>query len=116
MRGRFPAVAVVFLHVVFSNRWGAPGRLTASPGAEDAYLKKCAVCHHADGSGQTARGKKLKLRDLRSPEVQKLSDAQLFDIIAKGMGKDMPGYEKTMGVNGVREQVSYMRELARKKK
>ena len=52
--------------------------------AEDTYMETCAICHGADGAGQTARGKKLKLKDLRSPEVQKLTDAQLTEIIEIG--------------------------------
>lgn len=83
--------------------------------AEDAYLDNCAICHGADGAGQTARGKKLKLKDLRSAEVQKLTDAQLTEIIAKGKGKDMPGYEKDLGKDGVAGQVAHMRALAGRK-
>ena len=48
--------------------------------AEDAastYKAKCSACHGADGKGETAMGKKFGLRDLASPEVQKLSDDEL---------------------------------------
>ena len=83
--------------------------------AEDVYLETCAVCHGADGAGQTARGKKLKLADLRLPEVQKLTDAQLTEIISKGKGKDMPRYEKELGKDGVAAQVAHLRALAKKK-
>ena len=83
--------------------------------AEDTYTETCAICHGADGAGQTARGKKLKLKDLRSPEVQKLTDAQLTEIIAKGKGKDMPPYEKELGKDGVAAQVAHVRALAKKK-
>ena len=30
------------------------------------YAQKCASCHALDGSGNTAKGKELKLKDLRS--------------------------------------------------
>ena len=81
--------------------------------AEDVYLESCAVCHGADGAGQTARGKKLKLKDLRSHEVQKMTDAQLTDIITKGKGKDMPPYEKELGKDGIAAQVAHIRSLAK---
>lgn len=92
----------------------SPMKVSAAT-AEDTYLETCAICHGADGAGQTARGKKLKLKDLRAPEIQKLTDAQLTEIIAKGKGKDMPPYEMDLGKDGVAAQVAYMRVLAKKK-
>ncbi len=93
------------------------GSVSAMPGAfQDAkatYLQKCAVCHSPDGSGSSAYGKKNNLRDLRSKEVQSLSDDKLMQIIAKGAGK-MPGYEKSLGAETCKKLVGYMRELAKK--
>jgi len=51
------------------------------------FKTKCSGCHGADGSGQTAMGQKMKIRDLRSPDVQKMTDAELTAMIATG-GKD----------------------------
>jgi mono/diheme cytochrome c family protein len=76
------------------------------------YKSKCASCHALDGSGNTAAGKAAKLRDLRSAEVQALSDAQLKQIIGKGKGK-MPGYEKSLGADGVNQLVAYIRSIKR---
>jgi mono/diheme cytochrome c family protein len=58
-------------------------------------------------------GKMLKLRDLRSPDVQKMSDAQLSDLIAKGKGK-MPAYQTSLGADKIHTVVAYLRELAKK--
>ena len=77
------------------------------------YLQKCAVCHAPDGSGNTAYGKKNGLKDIRSKDVQSLSDDKLMAIIAKGAGK-MPGYEKSLGSDVCKKLVGYMRELAKK--
>ena len=77
------------------------------------YKAKCGSCHAADGSGNTAAGKSLNVRDLRSADVQKQSDDQLYTIIAKGKGK-MPGYEKTLGADGCKELVAQIRHLAGK--
>ncbi|MBI3649603.1 MAG: cytochrome c, partial [Acidobacteria bacterium] len=71
---------------------------------------KCAACHALDGSGTTAFGKANKLRDLRSEEVQSQSDEQLLQIIGKGKGK-MPGYEKSLGADGVTQLVAFVRSL-----
>jgi mono/diheme cytochrome c family protein len=99
----------------------ATALLTPSPtiavepqGCEVTYKAKCAVCHGVDGSGNTTMGKKLAVKDLRSPEVQKMSDDQLFQLIAVGKGK-MPGYEKPLGKDMVKEMVAYTRALAKKK-
>jgi mono/diheme cytochrome c family protein len=77
------------------------------------YAQKCASCHALDGSGNTAKGKEMKLKDLRSPDVQKLSDTKLYDLIAKGV-KKMPGYEKQLGKEKCQALVAYTRELAKK--
>lgn len=83
-------------------------------GGQDAaavYKRQCASCHGANGSGQTAMGKAMKVRDLRSQEVQRMSDQELFDITAKGKGK-MPAYAK-LGDETIHALVRYIRELAK---
>jgi cytochrome c6 len=92
---------------------GAPGIVDASEADGAAiYKAKCASCHGADGKGETAVGKTMKVRDLGSAEVQAMSDAELTEITAKGKGK-MPGYEKSIGADGVTAVVAYIRTLKR---
>lgn len=81
--------------------------------AQAVYLDKCAVCHGKDGSGNTAKGRKLKVKDLRSPEVQKLSEAEMIEIVEKGKGKDMDGFEKELGADMCKSLVAYYRSLAK---
>jgi mono/diheme cytochrome c family protein len=97
---------------------GTQGSSMASPApqaaqAQDVYLDKCAVCHAKDGSGNTAKGKKVKAKDLRSAEVQKMTDAQLIDAVANGKGKDMDGFQKELGADTVKQLVAYCRSLAK---
>lgn len=77
--------------------------------AEDVYLDKCAVCHAKDGSGNTAKGRKVKAKDLRSAEVQKMSDKDLTDDIANGKGKDMDGFKDELGMPMVQDLEKYVR-------
>lgn len=77
--------------------------------AATIYKTKCASCHGVDGSGNTAAGKKLKVRDLRSAESRKLSDAQMSDIIAKGKGKMPAG--KNFSADQVKQLVAHVRNL-----
>jgi cytochrome c6 len=58
-----------------------PATLAAADGAA-IYKAKCAMCHGANGSGMTPMGKSMKLRDLRSPEVQKQTDAEISAVVA----------------------------------
>lgn len=82
---------------------------TVGDGAE-TFKAKCVACHGADGTGSTAAGKAMKVRDLTSADVQGQTDDQLFDIIAKGKGK-MPGYEKSLGADKCKELVAFIRSL-----
>ena len=86
---------------------------TPAATAQDVYLDKCSVCHGQDGAGNTAKGRKLKVKNVRSPEVQKLTEAEMIDIVAKGKGKDMDGFEKELGADMVKQLVTYYRSLAK---
>ena len=95
---------------------GVLGALPASAADEATvklYQTKCAACHGADGSGNTTVGKALKLRDIRDPEVQMISDADLTTLIAKGKDK-MPANEKSLKPEQIKALVDYTRELAKK--
>jgi mono/diheme cytochrome c family protein len=81
--------------------------------AEATYKAKCATCHGPDGKGETATGKAMKVKDFASEEVQKMSDADLTDAIAKGKGK-MPAY-KTLTPDQVKDLVAYVRAFGKKK-
>ena len=81
---------------------------------EAIYKRNCAGCHGPDSSGQTAMGRTFKLRDLRSADVQKMTDAQLAEIVSKGKNR-MPAYEKRLSNQQIQSVVGYLRELAKKK-
>jgi cytochrome c6 len=81
---------------------------------EKVYKAKCAVCHGPDGSSETPTAKKLGAKDLRSPEVQGQSDAQLEEAITKGKNK-MPAYAGKLKPEEIKGLVAYIRELAKKK-
>jgi len=87
--------------------------MCATARADDAaakmYQGKCVACHAADGSG-SAVGQKLGTHDFRTADVQKMSDAELTDVIAKGKNK-MPAYEKTLKADEIKGLVAHLRTL-----
>lgn len=90
----------------------AMGGGSACYGEDGAALfkAKCAACHGADGKGETPMGKANKLLDLGSPEVQKLSDAELTAIVTSGKNK-MPAYGKSLKPEQIKDLVAFMRTL-----
>ena len=87
--------------------------IAADEGA-DLFKAKCAMCHGADASGKTAMGEKMKIRDLRSAEVQKQTDAELEGIISKGKEK-MPAYGTKLSKQQIDKLVGFLREAGKKK-
>jgi mono/diheme cytochrome c family protein len=80
--------------------------------AESAGLYKshCAMCHGADGTGNTPMGKRLNLKDLASAEVQHMTDADFKQIIENGKGK-MPAFKSKLKAEQVQDLVAYLRTL-----
>ena len=76
--------------------------------AADLFKSKCAACHAADGTG-SAMGKKMGAHDFTAAEVQKMSDAELTDIITNGKNK-MPKYG-SLKPEDIKGLVVYIRTL-----
>lgn len=74
------------------------------------YKSKCQACHGADAKGDTPAGKKVGAKDFHSPEVAKMPDTELFDIIKKGKQK-MPAYDKKLTDDQTKALVKYIRSL-----
>lgn len=82
----------------------------AAPKGADIFKAKCAMCHGADGKGQTPMGKTFKIKDLGSSEVQSAKDAELKTIIEDGK-RPMPAYKGKLTGEQVGEVVAYIRSL-----
>lgn len=109
MRKLHLTAILTILAVLFCG-WNYAQGQTATGSAAALFKEKCASCHGADAAGKTAMGEKLKLRDLRSPEVQKLSDSELKQVIAKGRNK-MPAYEGKLAGDQITQLAAYIRGL-----
>ena len=76
---------------------------------EATYAKACKSCHGANGSPNPAIAKmmKVEMKDLKSAEVQALSDAELRTIITDGRGKMKP--VKTISAAEADNVIAYTR-------
>lgn len=56
---------------------------------EAVFMKRCKMCHGADGQGNPAMARMLKVefKALDSEHVQELSDLELTETITEGKGK-----------------------------
>jgi mono/diheme cytochrome c family protein len=103
--------------VVFVAMFTAPfciARATPPQGsAEKEYKANCVTCHSLDGSGSSPAGKALKAKDLKSPEVQSATDADLTAVITNGNGK-MPAFGKKLSADVIKGLVAYIRSFAKK--
>jgi mono/diheme cytochrome c family protein len=77
------------------------------------FETNCAKCHGPDGSGNTAIGKAVGAKDLRSAEAKKLTDAEIYTQIDQGKG-NMPPFGDSLGKAKVNDLVAYVRELGKK--
>jgi mono/diheme cytochrome c family protein len=77
---------------------------------EATYKAKCAMCHGADGTGNTPIGKNMKLRSFKSPEDVKATDADLAKQTKDGVGK-MQGYAGKLTDAQIQDVVTWIRTL-----
>ena len=72
------------------------------------WAQNCASCHGKDGSGSTAMGKKLGVKDYT--KEQGFSDAEATNVIKNGKGK-MKAYKGKLSDADVKALVAYVRGL-----
>ncbi len=84
----------------------------AQKDAKDIYLDKCSVCHGADGAGNTAKGRKLKVKNIHET-VGKVSADEMIKAVTDGKGKDMDGFGKELNAAQIKSVVDYYRSLGK---
>ena len=77
----------------------------AADAAADLYKSKCAMCHGTDGK------KMAGTREFASPEVQKMTDAELAATISNGKPPKMPAYKGKLTDDQIKDMVKYVRTL-----
>ena len=102
------AVLIVACGWTYSPAQNASG----APPAAQTFKSTCAVCHGVDGSANAKLGQQLHASDLRSSEVQKLSDDELKQVITKGKA-NMPAFGEQLSAGEIGQLVKYLRVLGK---
>lgn len=90
--------------------------LSAVASAQDngatLFQSRCVMCHGADGKG-TPTGAALKVVNLHSPAVKKLTNAEIATVIRKGKNM-MPAFGNSLSSPEIDSLVAHIRELQKK--
>lgn len=105
---RYFRLALIGIIVMFT----AQAVLAQGSGA-DTYKSKCAMCHAADGSGNTPAGKATRTPPFSAAEMLKMSDADFIADTKNGKDK-MPAYSGKLSDLEIKDVVAYIRTLQKK--
>lgn len=97
-----------FLIVVSLAAAAASLQAADAAAGKAAYDKSCKGCHGPDGTPSAGMAKAMNLKDLKSPDVQAASDADLQKIITDGKGKMKPVPAATAAAPDI---VAYLRSI-----
>jgi mono/diheme cytochrome c family protein len=89
----------------------AAGMAADAKAGQAVYDKSCKSCHGSDGTPNPAIAKmmKVEMKDLKSAEVQAMSDDDIKKIISEGKGKMKP--VKTVSGPAVENVIAHVRTL-----
>jgi mono/diheme cytochrome c family protein len=74
------------------------------------FKAKCSMCHGPNGDASSGMAKGMGLKPLSSPEVQKMSDADLTALVTNGKGK-MPASKGKLTDDEISAVVKYVKTL-----
>ncbi|MGB7436877.1 MAG: c-type cytochrome [Candidatus Acidiferrum sp.] len=104
---------ILLLVLAFGVAYPAKAQTGNAANGQKIFVEKCKKCHGEDGSGNTNFGKALRAADLRSPDVQKKTDADFYVQIDKGK-KNMPPFGASLDKTQINDVIAYVREFGKK--
>ena len=87
-----------------------PTLAVAQGSPADLFQAKCSMCHGPAGNASSPMAKNMGLKPLTSPEVQKMSDADMVAIITNGKGK-MPALKGKLTDDQISSLANYIHTL-----
>ncbi len=106
-------ISVIAFATALAFSLSTPATFADSEAGAALYRTKCAMCHGADGKGDTATGKNLKLKDLASEDVQNVHDSEMKTLIENGKGK-MPAFKGKLNDKQLGDVIQFIRTLKKK--
>ncbi|HEV7966519.1 MAG TPA: cytochrome c [Candidatus Acidoferrales bacterium] len=107
---KYRAGAIAFLPLLLL---AFPPFAAAQSDGRKLYDANCAKCHGPDGSGNTAVGKAVGAKDLRSAEANKLTNAEIYMQMDQGKG-NMPPFGGTLNKAQMNSLIPIVREFSKK--
>jgi cytochrome c6 len=103
-------VHIVALGIAIAGPMAAAQAPATPETPESLFKTNCALCHGDDGAG-TELGKRFKVKDLRSKEVQDKSSADLTQVVHDGKD-NMPPFGKRLDDKQIESLIGFIRHLA----
>jgi mono/diheme cytochrome c family protein len=102
---------IALLSVSLAAFLAGAGLAADATAGKAVYDKSCKSCHGADGAPNAAVAKmmKVEMKDLKAPDVQSRSDADLKKVVTAGEGK-MKAMPAVSGAS-LDDCIAYMRSL-----
>ena len=84
--------------------------------AKEIFAKRCALCHGADGRGQTKKGRQYKAPDFTTEKWQRTTtDEEIADAITNGVPKTkMAAFREKLSQDQIRALIPYLRAFGKK--
>ncbi|MDH4185234.1 MAG: cytochrome c [Nitrospinota bacterium] len=82
----------------------------------EIFRLSCVACHgpQGDGGGVLAKLLSVKMINYQEKPLTSISDDELMQIIGKGKGEYMPGWDGTLASEEIRDVAAYVRSLYKK--
>ena len=80
----------------------------AQSSTEALYKAKCQMCHGEKGMADSGPGKSMKVKPVTDADVKKMSEAQMVEAVANGMGKMQP-YKGKLTDAQIKDVVAHFR-------
>ena len=84
----------------------------AQSSAQALYKEKCMNCHGPSGLADGVVGKLMKVKPISDPEVKKLTEAEMIQMVRTGAGKMQP-YKGELTDAQIKATVDYLRSFSK---
>ncbi len=81
----------------------------AQSSGEAIYKEKCLRCHGATGLANSGTGIAMKVKPITDPDIKKLSEAEMIEIVRNGKGGRMQPWKDELSNAKIKSAVDYFR-------